>query len=120
MRTAGLLAFLPQEFLPLMMVCGGLLVILGQKKLAGMLFTLCGVMIVAPIVLDPLLAQLPEWVLYLLIAYLVMDVLAIFLVLLVGERAWDEAKGHLVARSIIFLIFAPFKLIGFLMFGRRR
>ena len=120
MRIAGLIAFIPQEFIVLLVVCGGMLIMVGARKLAGTLFTLSAVLVLAPVVLDPLLAELPDWALYLLLAYAVADVLAMFMVLLIGERAWDGTKGQLAAQVITFFFLAPFRLLGLMLFGRAR
>ena len=124
MRLAGLLGFFPQEFIPIMMVVGGLFMIIGLRKLAIMLFTLCGVMIVAPVILEPLLTELPEWALYLIMLFAVFSTGAFLISLLIGPKAWDETKGHLTANVITWIFLFPFRLLGWifggLFFSRRR
>jgi hypothetical protein len=117
MRLAGLFALIPPELIPLMMVCGGLFMIIGLKRLSYTLFILCGVLIVAPVILEPLLAELPEWALYLIIIYFWLSIAAMIIALLIGERAWDGAKGQMTANVITWFFLAPFRLVG-LVLGR--
>ncbi len=117
MRLAGLFSLLPPELIPLMMVFGGLLMVIGLRKIAIMLFTICGVMIVAPIILEPILMALPSWVLPLIMIYFWISIAAMLIAILIGERAWDDAKGHMAANVITWLFLAPFRLTG-LIFRR--
>jgi len=122
MRFAGLLSFLPQEFIPVLLVLGGLLMIVGLRSLAVTLFGLSGILIVAPIILEPLLAGLPDWALSLVIIMATMSAIALLISLLIGDQAWQEAKGNMAANVITWIFLFPFRVIGWILgrlFGRR-
>jgi len=61
MKALGWLSFLPDEAMPLLIAVAGLLMIVGFRRHAIALLTLCLVMAFAPILLDPLFAVLPTW-----------------------------------------------------------
>jgi hypothetical protein len=111
MKTMPLLAFLPQEMIPVMMVFGGLLLVFGLRGLAMSLFSLCGILIVAPIILEPFLNMLPQWALYLFIGFFFFSVLGILLSMLIGNRAYQHMIGILAADIVRFLFLAPFRII---------
>jgi len=67
MRAMPLLAFLPEEVIVILLILGGFAVMFQAKKMAAALFTMAGLMIVLPVILEPLLEMLPEWALYLII-----------------------------------------------------
>lgn len=122
-RIAGLLSFLPQEFLPLFMVIGGILLILGLRNLAMSLFAFCGLMIVLPPVLEAVLNGLPEWAILPVMLFALITMVTFFITLLIGNKAWDEAKGHMAANVITWIFLLPFRLIGWILgglFSRRR
>jgi hypothetical protein len=122
MRFAGLLSFLPQEFFPVLLVLGGLLMIVGLRSLAMTIFGLLGILIVAPIILEPLLAGLPDWALSLVIIMATMSAIALLISLLIGDQAWQEAKGNMAANVITWIFLFPFRVIGWILgrlFGRR-
>jgi hypothetical protein len=112
MRLTGLFALLPPELIPLMVVGGGLMMVIGLRKIAIMLFTLSGVMIVAPIILEPILMELPSWALTLIMIYFWISIAAMLIAMLIGARAWDEAKGHMAANVLTWLFLAPFRVVG--------
>jgi len=123
MRQAGLLSFLPEELIPLLLVSGALLLVFGLRRLAMTLFGFCGLMIVLPPVLEAILSELPEWALYPIMAFALLSMGAFIISLLVGDEAWQETKGHLAANVISWLFLFPFRLVrwifGGLFFSRR-
>lgn len=125
MRTMSLLAFLPEEALPLMLVFAGLAFVLQQRKIAIALLTMAGVMIFLPPLIEPFLAMLPLWALYLLMGLFVLSIPFTVVSLIFGRRyarRFNRGIGRRVERGvftgIIFLLSLPFRLIGRLF--RRR
>lgn len=118
-RAAGLLCFLPQEALPLMVIAGGFLLLFGLRRLALGLFTLCGMLVVLPPVLEALLNELPAWALYPILLVALVNMAVFFLVLLIGPKAWTEAKGIMTANALTWCFLLPFRLLGRLLFRRR-
>jgi hypothetical protein len=114
MSSISLLAFLPIEFLPLVLIGAGFALILGAKTVAKSLFLLTGVMIILPIILEPLLMLLPEWVLWLLIVFVWLSVFGSISALVLGKGASDAMVGILASDFVKWLLFAPFRAIGWL------
>ncbi|KAB2890147.1 MAG: hypothetical protein F9K32_09895 [Desulfobulbaceae bacterium] len=122
-RVAGLLAFLPDEAIPVLIVLGGMLLIVGARSLAMSLFGLCGMMIVLPPALEAVLGELPEWTLYPIMILAMLSMCAFLISILIGRGAWRETKGRITANVITWFFLFPFRLIGWLLgglFGRRR
>jgi len=123
MRFAGLLAFIPQELIPLLVLAGGFCLVIGLRPLAATLFTFCGILIVLPVFLEALLSELPDWALYPIMLFAVLSSMALLISLLIGRNAWEEAKGHMAANVITWLFLFPFRLIRWfftgIFFGRR-
>lgn len=117
MRLAGLLSFLPEEFIPVLLVLGGLLLVFGLRNLALTLFGLCGLMIVLPPVLEAILSELPEWALYPIMAFAFLSMGAFLISLFIGDKAWTETKGHLAANVISWIFLFPFRLLRWIFGG---
>lgn len=119
MNSKGLLAFLPPEFLPLIIVGGGFALILGLGNVARALFVLAGVMVFLPLLLEPLLMLLPEWVLWLLIAFVWLSVFGSISALILGKGASNAMVGILASDFVKWLLFAPFRIVGWMARGVR-
>ena len=102
----------PQEALGgvllLFLVLGGLCMIVGAKKAAsGLITTAIAVPIVTVVIealcnelfalLPPSLVKIVAW-LVLIVTYII--IFGALMGFLFGQRAWDEAKGHLIADAI--------------------
>ncbi|MDO5675864.1 MAG: hypothetical protein Q4G66_13280 [bacterium] len=110
-RTASLLSFLPVELIPLMLVLGGGLLIIGLRRAAMTLFTLSALMIFLPPVVEAVLNELPEWILIPVMLFALVNMVVFGLTLLVGPRAWNEAKAMMIAKGMIWCLGLPFRLI---------
>ncbi|MFH2124125.1 MAG: hypothetical protein ABIJ50_11675 [Pseudomonadota bacterium] len=117
MRLAGLLSFLPEEFIPVLLVLGALLLVFGLRNLAMTLFGFCGLLIVLPPVLEAILSQLPEWALYPIMFFAFLSMGAFLISMLVGEKAWIETKGHITAAMLIWIFVFPFRLFRWIFGG---
>ena len=101
MRFTNVLLFLPVQLAPMLVVLGGLALILGFKKFASTLFVSVGALILAPVVLGPLLAAVPSWILFLALPVMGALLVSTAITALFGRRVWEEALGHWVARLIL-------------------
>lgn len=122
MRTMTLLAFMPDAFLPLMLVAAGFALMFQMKKVATMLITLVGLMVFLPVILEPILTMLPLWALYLVMGIFILSIPVTVLSLVFGERftrrhVWPRI-GRSVFRTFGFVIAMPFRILG--RFFRRR
>ena len=109
-HTMHLLTFLPDEFIPLMLVFAGLALVLQLRGIASALFTAAILMIVLPVILEPFLDMLPQWALTLLMVYFCFSMIGLVFILLIGKNAWDQTLGILAADLIKKTILFPFKI----------
>lgn len=113
-----LLAFLPDQALPLIIVGLGLALILGIIS-RSFAFSILGTVILFAILspfIDALFDSLPLWLLILLMLFFGLSLLKLVMNTLFGR----EATGHFLG-ELLFAIFAmPFRLLGHLIRGRRR
>lgn len=100
MRLASLLMFLPVAIAPLLLVAGGLATIVGARPFARTMFTAVAVMALAPVVLGPLLAAVPSWLLLLALPAMSFMLVGAVVTALFGQRVWDMALGRLIARFL--------------------
>lgn len=117
MSSLSLLAFLPTEFIPLILIGGGFALILGARAVARSLFVLTAVLIFLPVILEPLLMFLPEWVLWLLTGFVILSVLGSISALILGKGASDAMVGILASDLIRRVLLAPFRAIGWIVRG---
>lgn len=117
MKSVGLLAFLPVEAVPFLIVGAGSCMILGARKLAGALFLLCGAMLFLPVILDPFLASLPEWALPLILVVVMISLFGTLITMLLGKGAKDHMVGTLAADMIKVFLRMPFRILGALVRG---
>ncbi len=112
-------------FLLLFLVLGGLCRIVGAKKQStGLIVTAIAVPFIAVVVealFNELFAVLPPWLVQ-IVAWLVLIVvyIAIFAAMmgmLFGTQAWGEAKGHLLADAIKWLLRKAFSWPLLLVWG---
>lgn len=111
---SSLLMFVPQEaYLPLL-VFGGLLMIIGFRRIAlGLVGTVLALAMFGPFI-DALVESLPSWLFALLVLGFVLSIFR----LVFGARVADNVISFL----LYDLIRAPFRIIGWLLrgFGPRR
>ena len=120
-KSISIVSFLPEEFIPLIMVSVGFLIIIGQRKLAGAMFTLILVMIFLPVLLEPLLGEMPLWVLLSLGFFVVFSILGSIIDIVVGKKVRERAAGILLADFIRGLFKLPWRITKFIfgIFFRR-
>jgi len=116
MKSINIVSFLPEAFIPLIMVSVGLLIIIGQRKLAGAMFILVLLMAFLPVFLEPLLGELPLWVLLLLGVFVFFSIIGSILDIVVGKKSRERATGILLADFIRGLFKLPWRIMKF-VFG---
>ena len=97
MGTLSLLAFLPDEFLPLIIMAGGVAVMLGRRQMAIRLFQLVTLLVFLPVLLSPFLDMLPLWALYLLMIGVCLSIFSSGIKWILGKEAWGQMIGSLAA-----------------------
>ena len=112
MKSMSLLAFLPTEFLPFILMGGGLALLIGAKMIARSLFILAAALVLLPPILEPLLMMLPEWLLWILIGFIWLSVFGSISALILGKGASDQMIGTLAADLVKWTLRAPFRMIG--------
>jgi hypothetical protein len=91
---------LPVVAAPLLVVLGGLATIVGARPFARTMFTAVAVMVLAPVVLGPLLAAVPSWLLLLALPAMSFMLVGAVVTGLFGQRVWDMALGRWIARFL--------------------
>lgn len=118
--TAPLLTFLPQEAIPLLFVAGGFALMLGLRGIARMLFVLCGIMILLPVIIGPVRDILPPWALLPLGVIFWISVLGSVITMLIGKEAKEQMVGSLAADFAKWSFFAPFRFLRWLFRGMKK
>lgn len=119
MKILSLLAFLPDEAIPLIVLAGAFALLFRQRALALVLFQLVAMLIFLPILIEPFLDILPLWALQLLMIFLTAAMFFTIVRLLIGDRATDFMLGSLAADLFKWSLFAPFRLIRWIFFRPR-
>lgn len=114
MNTA-LIAFLPAEFLPLLIAAAGIAMIVGARGLAASLGAAAAAIAVLPALLAPLFAQLPGWMLMAVLAIAVLGLMGGAMKAMLGKEAWGNMVGILAADAVRALFVGGFKLTAALM-----
>lgn len=113
-----LLAFMPDEALPVIIAGLGLFLILGIIS-RSFAFSILGTIILFALLspfIDAMFDSLPLWLLLLIMLVAGFSLLRFVMSALFGR----EATGHFLG-EVLFAIFAmPFRLLGYLIRGRRR
>ena len=102
-----LLLFFPQELDLLLIVGAALCLVVGLRKLAGLLFMAGILMTFVPPFLAPILEALPWWVLVLGSGLFLLGIFREISSLLLGRRAASHMIGILAADFVKVLIFFP-------------
>jgi hypothetical protein len=108
--NAALVAFLPVEFLPLLITAAGIAWIVGARGLAASLGAAAAAIVVLPALLAPLFAQLPGWLLVAALAITALGLVAGATKALLGKEAWGNMVGILAADVVRALFVGGFKL----------
>lgn len=110
--AAALSLFIPAETLVLLLVTpGGLALIVGARRLAGVLLGLAVAVAVLPSLIEPLLDEAPVWLLAVLLAWVALVLLRAVLVMFIGGRATDNAIGVFVGTLLTGLCSLPLLLL---------
>ena len=120
MRLMTLLAFLPDNAIPVLMVLAGLALVLQMPKLAMSLFTFSMMMILLPVFLEPFLDFLPAWALTGLLILFWLSVPFTIIYLIIGREAFAEMTGTLAADVVRFFFLVPFRVLGGILRFLRR
>jgi hypothetical protein len=108
--------FLPTQVAPLLVVLAGLSLIVGKKNLASALLVSVLAMAFAPVVLGPVIAALPGWVLVLALPLLGVMLVGTLVSAAFGRRVYEEALGHWLARLLMPLWLIATAIIVLLLF----
>lgn len=101
MRMTGLLMFLPTAVAPLLLVLAGLARIVGARGVSRSLMVAVGAMVLMPVILSPLLAAAPDWLLLLALPVMGVMVVGTLLTALLGRNVYQHALGNLVAPLLL-------------------
>ncbi len=117
MRLAALLAWLPDEAVPLVVVGAGLALVLGVmsgRTAVQLLGFVLLVLVLAPFI-DAMFGELPAWVSLALVVAGGLSLLRLVASLVLGARAADTMVGSLAATAVVAalrLAFLPLRVVG--------
>ena len=113
-----LLAFMPDEALPVIIVGLGFALILGIIS-RSVVFSILGTIILFALLspfIDALFDSLPLWLLLLIMLIVGFTLLKFVMTTLFGK----EATGHVLGQLLMAIFILPFRILGLLIRGRRR
>jgi len=102
---------IPEAAYTLIIVVAGLLIMVGLKRTG---FSLIGFVLLAsllPPFLDPLLAELPDWVIWVIIAFVALSLLKLLLGRGIWNNMWGTLLGNLLTALVLGLLRIPFRLV---------
>ena len=110
--------FLPEEMLVLVIAAAGIALIVGARALAASLMTFVIITSIAPIILQPLIQQVPVWVLWALAIY-ALFLLPYFILRLfgglvepaLGKRETGNMIANLASAMTMTFLAAPFLVL---------
>lgn len=105
LTTLASIALPEGAYLPLL-VFAGILIITGLKRLAFSLMAFVFLSILLPPLITPLLAQLPDWLVWLLLAFLALSLVRFIL----GPGVWANMVGTLLANLLTALVVGLLRL----------
>ncbi len=114
---------IPEEAYLVIFVASGLLIIIGLKRIAFALMGFVLISILLPPFLEPLLAELPDWVIWAILAFVALALLRAVLGRDVWANMWGTFLGNLLTDLVMGLIRLPVRIIRWLfgwMVPRRR
>jgi hypothetical protein len=97
---------IPQEAYLLLIVVAGLLIMVGLKRLGVSLIGFVMLSLFIPPFIEPLLAELPDWAVWLMLAFFGLSLLR----LLLGRRIWDNMWGTLLGNLLTALVLGLFRI----------
>jgi len=107
----------PEAAYLLLLAFAGILIIIGLRRMAFSLMAFVFLSILLPPIVAPLLAQLPDWLVWLLLAFLGLSLLRFIL----SPGVWASMVGTLLANLltalVVGLIRVPLRLVR-AIFGR--
>ena len=107
----NLAMFIPDQLLPVLIVAGGLLIIIGSRARGMSLVTLAIATPLLGVLASIVFDLLPMWLVVVLLVFAAAAVLRGLFETLLGKGATEAMVGHLAADSLKFAVVLPFKLI---------
>jgi hypothetical protein len=124
MKLMPILTFLPEEAILLIMIFGGIAIMFNAKRIAKALFTVAGLMIILPFLLEPFLEMLPEWALYLIMIFFVLSIPLMIMRMVMGQKIYEnfmgDFMGTLAANAVTALFLLPITCAGWVSRTFRR
>ena len=106
-----------------MLLGAGLAVIVGAKRLATILVVTVIAGVFLPVILEPILAILPLWLLLIVGALAGFAILRAIMGIFIGKKSTDYAVGALVTDGLKSIVTLPFRIIRWifnLLVGRNK
>lgn len=115
MTWVALMWFIPDTALPLILIGATVALLTGAKRLAASLVGLAMTIIVIPLFVDSWLDAMPNWVLLIVIAGLLLTTLYGIAALLIGRKnimlLFQQWKARLRLRLLLGTLRLPFRII---------
>lgn len=115
MRTMNALLWLPVQAAPLLLVAAGIATMFNASQLASKLLMATGALVLLPVLIAPLFAAMPTWLLVLAIPVVGYLAAAALVTTLFGYRVWVEVIARNIAPFFPHLWAASTAILALLM-----
>lgn len=105
------ISFLPEEFIPVLLVSAGLAMILGARKIAGALILFVIISALLPTILAPILDVLPLWAVLVLGLVILLAISHEIMALFLGRKKATELLGNIIVGFVRGVLFFPFRVM---------
>lgn len=102
---------IPPEAYALLIVAGGFLIMIGFRRTALALFGFVLLSIVLPPFLEPLLAELPDWVIWTMLTGFGLSILRLIMGREIWANMWGTFFGNVLTGLAWFVVRAPVRLV---------
>ena len=102
--------WIPEEAYLLLMVVAGLLITVGLKRWGVSLIGFVMLSLFIPPFIEPLLAELPDWAVWLMLAFFGLSLLRLLLGRGIWNNMWGTLLGNLLTALVLGLFRIPFRV----------
>ena len=110
-RFTTIVGLVPPQLFLFLLVGAGIALIAGAKRVATILVVTVIAVAFLPVILEPILASLPFWLLLVVGALAGFAILRAIMGIFIGKKSTDYAVGALVADGLKSIVALPFRII---------
>jgi hypothetical protein len=110
-RFTTIVGLVPPQLFVFLLVGAGIALIVGAKRVATILVVTVTAVVFLPVILEPILASLPFWLLLVVGALAGFTILRAIMQMAIGKKSTDHAVGTLAADGLKGMVAVPFRII---------